>query len=223
VLASLAKVSRERVADELGKLLAAPRPSRGLAIARDAGIVASILPVVDAAVADPAAAQRWLARVDAAPVEVRLAAVLADLARPGARVDLGVDRDVGAILRALKLSVAEVTTTARLVAVARPAGVDDDPALRRLLADVGRARAGQAVALWRASADEAVAARAERILARGDALATSELAVGGKDLIEALQLVPGPVVGQLLARLLERVLEHPELNTRDALIAEARR
>jgi tRNA nucleotidyltransferase (CCA-adding enzyme) len=219
VLASLAKVSRERVADELRKLLAAPRPSRGLRIAEAVGIVASILPAVAAVIVDVAA---WLARVDDAVPEARLAALLADLGRPGPRVERAVERDVEAILRALKLSSGEVAATARLVAVAKPALVGDDPALRRLLADVARPLAASAVSLWRASGELAIADRAAAILARGDALATADLAVGGKQLIEALALAPGPAVGALLARLLDRVLVEPSLNTRDGLLAEAR-
>ncbi|HEY4243790.1 MAG TPA: hypothetical protein VGM88_28450, partial [Kofleriaceae bacterium] len=56
VLASLSRVSRERVSDELRKLLAARQPSRGLAIARRTGIIGNILPVVSVAVARDAAA-----------------------------------------------------------------------------------------------------------------------------------------------------------------------
>jgi tRNA nucleotidyltransferase (CCA-adding enzyme) len=220
VLTSLAKVSRERVADELRKLLAATQPSRGLRIAEAVGLVRSILPAAAAAIADVTA---WLARVDHTEPDGRLAAMLADLARPGPRVDRAVERDVEAILRALKLSTGEITTTARLVAAAKPSQVDDDAALRRLLADLGRPLAALAVSLWRASGELALAARADTIVARGDALATAELAVGGRELIAALALAPGPAVGALLARLLERVLVEPSLNTRDGLLAEARR
>jgi hypothetical protein len=34
----------------------------------------------------------------------------------------------------------------------------------------------------------------------------------------ALGLRPGPALGKLLARLLEHVLDHPDLNTREALL-----
>ena len=43
-LPSLAKVSRERVSDELRELLAAREPSRGLVVAARTGIIATILP-----------------------------------------------------------------------------------------------------------------------------------------------------------------------------------
>jgi tRNA nucleotidyltransferase (CCA-adding enzyme) len=221
VLASLAKVSRERVSDELRKLLAARAPSRGLAIALRTGIVASVLPDVAAAVGDGGGAA-WCARVDAASARARLGALVADLGAASAtRVDRGVVERVEKILRALKFSNDELGVAAKLAGVAR-AAAPTDAELRRLLADVGRAIAPAAAELWRASGDVALASRAESILARGDALAVGELAVGGKDLMTALALPPGPAIGKLLAALFDRVLVEPGMNTREGLLAAAR-
>ncbi len=94
--------------------------------------------------------------------------------------------------------------------------------MRRVLAGVGRARAADAIAVWRGQGDAALADRAEAILARGDALATGELAVTGAALMAELGLAPGRRVGELLAILLERVLDDATMNTRDALLALAR-
>ena len=55
---------------------------------------------------------------------------------------------------------------------------------------------------------------------RGDPLARADLAVTGSDL-QALG-ASGPKVGQVLAALLDRVLDDPSLNRRDALLALAR-
>ena len=98
----------------------------------------------------------------------------------------------------------------------------DDAEVRALLAEVTRAHAPAAAALWRADGALELAARADAILARGDALAVGELAVTGADLIAELGLAPGPVVGRLLAALLARALADPALNTRAALLAAAR-
>ena len=49
-------------------------------------------------------------------------------------------------------------------------------------------------------------------------LKLSELAIGGKDLI-AIGVKPGPDMGRILKVLLDRVLEEPELNTREQLLA----
>ncbi|GAC1341712.1 MAG: HD domain-containing protein [Myxococcales bacterium] len=56
------------------------------------------------------------------------------------------------------------------------------------------------------------------LLARPVALAVKDLAIGGKDLLGALALPPGPLVGRILAALLDRVLEDPSVNTRETLL-----
>ena len=45
-----------------------------------------------------------------------------------------------------------------------------------------------------------------------------DLAINGKDIMEILDLKPGPIVGQLKNRLLDLVLEFPEMNEREQLI-----
>jgi len=57
------------------------------------------------------------------------------------------------------------------------------------------------------------------ILARGECLSLKELAVSGKDLIEA-GMRPGREMGDTLKRLLELVLEDPECNTKDYLLTQ---
>ena len=64
-------------------------------------------------------------------------------------------------------------------------------------------------------------ARAARVLASGSALSIRDLAIGGRELQE-LGMTPGPAMGQVLAQLLEKVLDDPERNTRETLLAEAR-
>jgi tRNA nucleotidyltransferase (CCA-adding enzyme) len=64
----------------------------------------------------------------------------------------------------------------------------------------------------------------ERVAAAvaNDPLGTHQLAVSGDDLVSELGIAPGPPIGQLLARLLEAVLEDPSLNSRDRLLELAR-
>jgi len=233
-LPSLARVSKERICDELRKILAARQPSRALAIAERTGILALILPEHAAGITAWAAARgveldaqraRWLARVDAAG-PARLAALLAELADPvpARRLDRRSQRAAEAVLRRLKFSNDECAAAAIAVGAAAAvlAGDWTDPEIRRLLADVTRGHAAGAVALWRADGASELADRAAAILARGDALAVGELRVTGKDLMAALDMPPGPSVGRLLTALLDRVLDDPALNTADALIAAAR-
>jgi tRNA nucleotidyltransferase (CCA-adding enzyme) len=61
----------------------------------------------------------------------------------------------------------------------------------------------------------------------GVELATSplhagQLAVRGDDLIRELGVRPGPIVGQLLAELMETVLDDPSANERETLLDMAR-
>jgi len=46
--------------------------------------------------------------------------------------------------------------------------------------------------------------------------------VTGADLMRELALAPGPLLGRLLAMLLDRVLDDPALNAREQLIQLAR-
>ncbi len=63
--------------------------------------------------------------------------------------------------------------------------------------------------------------RVRGVLAAGSALAVEDLAIGGEDLI-ALGLTPGPLFGEILSTALERVVEDPALNTREALLSLVR-
>ncbi len=238
-LPSLTRVSRERVSDELRKLLATRQPSLGLRIAHASGIVRSIAPALadglDASGPDadaPVAA--WAERVDRVTLDeasgggvaTRLGALWLDLGGrgPARRLDRALVKRANDQLKALKFSNEEAARAAVIVGTAGPVHVAawTERDARLLLADVGRGHARAVALVWRAAGALQLADHADAILARGDALATSELAVTGGDLMTALALAPGPGLGKLLAALTARVLDEPALNTRDALIAAAR-
>ncbi|MCW5806606.1 MAG: tRNA cytidylyltransferase [Deltaproteobacteria bacterium] len=295
-LPSLAKVSRERVSDELRKILGARLPSLALAIAERTGIIAQVLPSLDASFAAwgdarTGAIADWCVAVDAAPAAARLAALVgepepglgaqlasargdgferlarialaAGAVRDGAsareaydvvvrhrdrvvlieakrtapedveqglaarvtrRLDRADARRAEEALRALKFSNEEIGMAAPLAgtcaATFHAAWTEAD--VRRLLADVTRARAAVAAGLWRAQGAVALADAADAILARGDAIGQGELALAGKELMTELAVPQGPAIGRMLALLLERVLDDPSRNTRDQLIAIAR-
>ena len=65
---------------------------------------------------------------------------------------------------------------------------------------------------------ETVRSLYERIEAKGDCLTLKELAVTGRDLMEA-GIKPGPGLGQALQSLLEIVLEDPGKNTKEYLLS----
>jgi tRNA nucleotidyltransferase (CCA-adding enzyme) len=65
--------------------------------------------------------------------------------------------------------------------------------------------------------------RVEAMLAAGAAFSAKDLAIDGRALMSALGIAPGRIVGEILAHLVERVIDDPALNERDQLLDEARR
>jgi hypothetical protein len=126
-----------------------------------------------------------------------------------------------AVLRRLKASNAEVERALRMEQGPGAPAASDERSVRRWLARVGAA-ADDLIALWslRHGAEPAWAAAVRESRRRRDPLTRSDLAITGTDL-EALG-ASGPQVGQMLATLLERVLDEPALNTRETLLALAR-
>lgn len=53
-------------------------------------------------------------------------------------------------------------------------------------------------------------------------LEVTDLAIDGHDLINELDIKPGPKIGLILNKLLEKVLEDPDLNTKEVLLKEAK-
>jgi tRNA nucleotidyltransferase (CCA-adding enzyme) len=196
-LGSLAKVAAERVQVELFKLLGARRTSLGLVPLRSSGIGAVILPEIGT----------WR-DVDALPRDPVLR--LAELLR-------GTDAD--AIGRRLKLSNDD---RERLVAIVSNAELVHDPSssdasIRRLVQKIGFDRLKDIFALRPDLGD--LPARVEKIRAEGHALGIGDLAIRGQDVMDALGVRGGKVVGDTLKALLERVVEDPSLNTREQLLA----
>jgi tRNA nucleotidyltransferase (CCA-adding enzyme) len=227
-LPSLAKVSRERVSDELRKLLAAREPSRGLVPSVRTGIVATIVPALQ-----PPDVDVWAARIDRVRHDVRLAAVFAPLARAevdeisARHVDREVVARVGSIIKALKFSNAEADAAAMLVGAAHaPTWAPWNPAeVRRLLRELDATLRPLAIELWASatvSPNPGLVAEARRVLDAREPLAIGDLAIGGKAILGELQLKPGPVVGQILELLLTLVLDDPALNQREVLLERAR-
>jgi len=197
-LPSLSKVSRERVCEELRKLLASREPSRGLVPAQRTGILANILPEL---------ASLDVARIDRAAPAVRLTVM--SLALPGA-VD---------VWKRLKFSNAEIDVVGQLLRVAT-APEPELVATRRALALVDRGKRPLAVELWVSQPSDVSVAR--RVLDERHPLAAGDLAITGKDLMTELAMAPGPAIGRILEQLVNFVIVEPARNTREALIARAR-
>ena len=202
-LGSLAKVSVERVRVELLKLLGAHEPSRGLEVADRTGVLGQIL---------PERTHPWTVCEQLSDDAVlRFAALVAGLeAKP-----------VGALCRRLTLSNDERARVTRALAhhLVDYAPEWTDGQVRRFVARATRAGVVDALALRAVVAVPVpeLTGRVEQVLAAGDPLYANELAVSGADVMAVLSVEPGRIVGKVLARLLERVLDEPSLNVRASL------
>jgi tRNA nucleotidyltransferase (CCA-adding enzyme) len=105
-----------------------------------------------------------------------------------------------------------------------------DTAVRRFIVRAGRENLGDLLALREADGlsrgdgavvvqNAAIRDRFERVLASEAAFKTTDLAIGGADIMEALGIAEGPEVGKILRALFEAVIENPEENTRERLVA----
>jgi tRNA nucleotidyltransferase (CCA-adding enzyme) len=200
----LARLSAERVRDEWMK---------SLETARDPLAVARLWREVGAA-------EVWVPELVGGGGPLDADAVRAQ-PRDWVRLTAALIGDPVALLRRLRASNAEI---GRATGIVRgPPGPDagSEPAVRRWLARVGAAADDlAAMHRLRSGSDPAWLATVNAVRQRGDPVSRADLAIGGAEL-EALG-VRGPRVGELLGRLLERVLEEPSLNTRDALLGLAR-
>jgi tRNA nucleotidyltransferase (CCA-adding enzyme) len=175
---------------------------------------------------------------------VRWAALLHDVGKPATRVDHGPDstfynhQHVGAELaaRALERLCFPVEERAAIVHLVREHMFDyraewSDAALRRWLRRVGPEHVADLFDLRIADVLgnglrqgfpvylEEMRQRVNRLLARGEALRVTDLAVDGHDVMRVLGIGPGREVGETLEALLEAVIESPELNRRERLLA----
>ena len=210
------KVSRERVRVELVKLLCAPRPSLGLIPMADSGLWDRILlPLVEPVRSETIAA---VDRLAAHPM-LRLARLLWPVRHDRAPLEAAVDalklsrEERARLLRLTDITVDELGEAASLE------GHDAGSCVRRIVAELQRPYLDDAIALL--ELDPAAVARIHAALV-GAALTTKELAIRGGDLIQAKITAPGKQLGELLAALLDWVLEDPARNQPDLLLAEAR-
>jgi putative nucleotidyltransferase with HDIG domain len=246
-----AHLSGERICAELLKLLAAEKPSIGLSLMADAGLLAVLAPDL--------ARQRGLSQnkieredlwdhtlrtVDATPARqvLRLAALLHDVGKPDTLADghfhghesvgARMARDFLACLhapRALQERVAHLVL--HHMFMYEPSWTD--AAVRRFIRKVGPGSINDLLAL-RAADNEGsgrpadaghlteFASRVRKELDANMVLGRSQLAIDGNDLITELGLPRGRLLGRLLDDLTDRVVAEPALNDRAILLDLAR-
>jgi tRNA nucleotidyltransferase (CCA-adding enzyme) len=250
--ALVSHLSSERIAAELAKLLDADRPSVGLRLLGETGLLDHLTPELAAQRGVPQnkvpGEDLWdhtLRSVDGAvrePARIRVAALLHDIAKPATMAD---GRFVGHEILGAKQARDlldrwrwRVDERDRIVHLIRHHMFGylptwSDAAVRRFIAKVGPDRIDDLFLLRQADnigsgrepdagALPELRARVAAEFAAGVAFDLHGLAVDGRDLMEEFGWAPGPIVGRTLQRLLDRVIGDPTLNTRERLLAVAR-
>ena len=249
--ALVSHLSGERIATELDRILASPRPSVGLRLLAETGLLGAFAPEL--------AAQRGVAQnklpgedlwdhtvrtVDGSSPSpmVRLAALLHDIGKPETAADghfyghetVGAER-ARELLDRLHEPRAVTWQVAHLVRhhMFRYEPSWSDAAVRRFIGKIGVDHLEELFALREADNEGSGVARTAdgldelrgRIAAeldRGPVLDRSALVIGGTQLIEELGLEPGPRLGRVLDGLVERVIDDPTLNDAGTLLLLAR-
>jgi tRNA nucleotidyltransferase (CCA-adding enzyme) len=191
--------------------------------------------------------QHSLATLDAVPAEpmLRLAALVHDVGKPRTQTphedapeEFGFFKHeyagaemVEALAARLRLSRADSDLLVGLVAhhmfYYRPDWTDGT--VRRFVTRVGperipllfSLREADIIARGRGEDPECetreLRARIARVAAEDAALHVKDLVIDGRDVMRVLGIAPGPQVGKVLERLLERVLDDPALNQKEIL------
>jgi tRNA nucleotidyltransferase (CCA-adding enzyme) len=201
----LAQLSAERVRDEWFKSLRTARSMKQLASLWD----------------QVGAAKVWLPELEAVGSAAPAAPELPGQDRDPVVLTAWLCSNPVAVLRRLKASNADIERANAIELGPEAPAASDLLSVRRWLAAVGPA-AADLTALWtlRRGDEPSWTAAVSEIRSRRDPLTRSDLAITGTDL-QALGAT-GPAIGRTLAALLDRVVEDPSLNTRDALLALAR-
>lgn len=179
---------------------------------------------------------------DAAPKDniiLRLAALLHDISKPPCKVDFTFyNHDkMGAataekVLKRLKFSNNEIKQVTNLISHHMFNYTSDwsDAAVRRFIRRIGGVANVSDLFALRLADTKAMEKeidsgylielqkRIDKIIEEEHALDVSDLKVDGQDVMKALNISPGPKVGQVLHFLLEKVLDDPKLNNREILL-----
>jgi putative nucleotidyltransferase with HDIG domain len=250
-----AKVSAERVRDELDKILLSPKPSAAFLPMEKTGLLALLLPELAGCrgveqkgfhrfdVLDHSLLACDYAAREGYPPRVRLAALLHDIGKPPVRrpgeggvwtfyqherVSAELARK---LLSRLRYPNAVIEGVCHLTACHMFHYTEDwgGAAVRRFIVKAGEENLEDLYRLrradaWATAGTEAapdallpLIRRVDDALARNHAFSLKDLAVSGKDLMEA-GIPPGKEMGIILNELLETVLDDPGQNSRDKLL-----
>jgi tRNA nucleotidyltransferase (CCA-adding enzyme) len=245
-------VAKERIRDELLKILMVKKPSIGFNMMRKLDLLKRILPELVEGYRKRqnnyhkyTIYRHTMETVDAInddPI-LRLSALFHDIAKPRVREKInGKWRFFGhatlsaeltkEIMVRLKFSNEWINRVTHLIAHHMFDYKQElsDKAVRQFIKRIGADNVGCLIALrradeiahgWGRDSEKDIEAFSNRIdsqIKKLYPLTISSLAVNGHDIMNALNVKPGPRIGQILNQLLAIVIEKPEFNTKDKLI-----
>lgn len=210
---NIEKVSKERIKDEIDKLLLSPYPAKGLGYMAKTGLWETIMDGVELTPGTYSSLER--AKKASLPLTSLYSVLFAYTEK----------EKIEKILDTLKASNKEKNEILLLTAEWDVDTELKDPiSLRRKIKRVGKENVASLIALRKALGkdspkdkeyDEAL----EREKEKNPPLSIKELDIKGEDLKGVVS--PGPEMGRILNALLEMVIENPSLNEREGLLKRA--
>jgi hypothetical protein len=214
---NISKVSVERIAKELEKLLLSGNPEY-IALVYETGIFSVIAPEVAKLFengeisASIEALNRALFSEKKELYQIRLAIFLEGL---------GADK-AAKLLKRLKLDNDTINTVKKLLELSLREVENNETDMRRTVKEAGHKMMPLLLEMRRAKGLKDNKDLYQTVIDNGYCTSISELNINGKDLMDA-GIPKGALIGSTLERLLELVIEKPELNTRESLLLEVRR
>ena len=214
---NISKVSVERIAKELEKLLLSGNPEY-IALVYETGIFSVIAPEVAMLFenCEISASIKALSRASFPEkkelYQIRLAIFLEGL---------GADK-AAKLLKRLKLDNDTINTVKKLLEFSLREVENNETDMRRTVKDAGHKMMPLLLEMRRAKGLKDNKELYQTVIDNGYCTSISELNINGKDLMDA-GIPKGALIGSTLERLLELVIEKPELNTRESLLLEVRR
>ena len=214
---NIAKVSVERIAKELEKLLLSGNPEY-IALVYETGIFSVIAPEV-AKLFENGEISASIEALNRASFpekkelyQIRLAIFLEGL---------GADKAAN-LLKRLKLDNDTINTVKKLLGLSLREVENNETDMRRTVKEAGHKMMPLLLEMRRAKGLKDNKDLYQTVIDNGYCTSISELNINGKDLMDA-GIPKGALIGSTLERLLELVIEKPELNTRESLLLEVRR
>ena len=250
-------IAKERIRDELSKLLIADKAAEGIVVMQETGLLKFVLPEIEEGVGVgqnkhhiySVFEHNWRSLEYAAkkkfPLDLRIASLLHDVGKPRTKKGNGPDstfyghqvvgeKIVLRLLDRLKYPKAMIEKIALLI---REHMFVYDPesvtlrGVRRLISRVGQDNMGDLIKIREADRIGSGVPKAQPYRLRylqamiekvkKDPIGPKMIAANGTDIMKALKIQPGPIVGYIIAILLEEILDEPKLNKKEKLLDRA--